>query len=125
MLIDEKLLAAIIALAGSVTVAFITYVGVRYTAKATRRTQESIEVLRSQIQDAKADRDALRDYTYDARRRLYKECEPAIFRLIEEGEAACYRVATLAQLSREGRFQYARQYLKPKLARADRLMRSL
>lgn len=106
MLIDEKLLAAIIALAGSVTVAFITYVGVRYTAKATRRTQESIEVLRSQIQDAKADRDALRDYTYDARRRLYKECEPAIFRLIEEGEAAYYRVATLAQLSREGRFQY-------------------
>jgi hypothetical protein len=100
---DEKILAAVIALAGSVTVALITVLGVRYTARATRKTQESIEILRSEKQDAKADRDALRDYAYEARRRLYKDCEPAIFRLIEEGEAAYYRVSTLAQLSRESR----------------------
>ena len=49
-----------------------------------------------------AENQARRDYEYDARKRLYTECEPLLFRLSEASENALHRIYSLARTARMG-----------------------
>ena len=67
-----------------------------------RQTAEHIASLENQLAEKKAEHDAEREYEYEARKRLYKEAEPVLFRLGEAAENALYRVISLARTARNG-----------------------
>ncbi len=62
----------------------------------------NIERLKMGLGDVSAERNARRDYEYEARKKLYSEYEPLLFQLIEQSENAYYRVLSLARTAREG-----------------------
>jgi len=49
-----------------------------------------------------AENKARRDYEYEARKRLYQECEPFLFRLSEASENAIHRIFSIARTARKG-----------------------
>ena len=63
---------------------------------------KDVERIRVQLAEGKAERDARRDYEYEARKRLYQECEPLLFQIYELGENALHRVYSLARTARNG-----------------------
>ena len=64
--------------------------------------QQELELLRTQLKDVARNRDAQRDYEYEARKRLYQQCEPLLFQLAEFSESALYRIYSLARTARHG-----------------------
>ncbi|GAA4457756.1 hypothetical protein [Novipirellula rosea] len=73
-----------------------------YKAKLDVARARDIEQLKSEFGENSAERNARRDYEYDARKKLYAEYEPLLFQLIEQSENAYYRVLSLARTAREG-----------------------
>lgn len=56
----------------------------------------------ARIDREQKDRDALRAYRFDARKRLYEQCEPVLFQLAEAAENARGRIYGLARSCRNG-----------------------
>ncbi len=56
----------------------------------------------STIDRAQKDRDALRTYRFEARKRLYEQCEPVLFQLAEAAELARGRIYGLARTCSHG-----------------------
>jgi hypothetical protein len=121
---DIKLWIAYIAAAASVLSVLINVLQARSNDRK-RREHESrmavqkeqhdkiIERLRSELaaqskqiearlSDQNAERNARRDYEYEARKRLYAEVEPVLFQLVELSEAALHRIYSLARTARLG-----------------------
>lgn len=63
---------------------------------------QAIQQLNAALTDENAEKKALRDYQYEARKRLYQECEPLLFQLQERAEEALSRIRNLAKSSRGG-----------------------
>jgi hypothetical protein len=82
--------------------AFSSLIVAIFTQFSSRRNQREIENLRDRLDAARADRNAKRDYEYEARKRLYHECGPSFFQLMELSEAAYYRITGLAKTASEG-----------------------
>jgi hypothetical protein len=59
----------------------------------------------------KADKDARRDYEYEAKKRLYQECEPILFEFSELSESALKRIYALAKNAKEGNLGPNRYWL--------------
>ena len=59
----------------------------------------------------KAEKDARRDYEYEAKKRLYQECEPILFELSELSESALRRIYALAKNAKEGNLGPERYWL--------------
>jgi hypothetical protein len=93
-----KLWGALIAAIASLIVAMISHF-------SNRSNQRDIEHLRSTLQAADAERNAKRDYEYEARKRLYHECGPAFFQIMELSESALHRITGLARTAREGNLE--------------------
>jgi hypothetical protein len=66
------------------------------------RTQRRVAELTHRLQEQRAERDARRDYEYDAKKRLYAECEPVIFEAMELAETFRRRVLSLARAAAHG-----------------------
>lgn len=73
-----------------------------HKAQLKAEHDREIERLKVVLGDASAERNARRDYEYEARKKLYAEYEPLLFQLIEQSENAYYRVLSLARTAREG-----------------------
>src|SRR5215218_7940770 len=90
----------------SIVVAFYT----QWSAKKTQRELKQLELgnneelakLNATLGKRKSEDDARRDYDYEARKRLYKECEPLLFRLAEASENGLHRIFSLARTARMG-----------------------
>jgi len=67
----------------------------------------AIARLAADLKDVTAERDARRDYEYEARKRLYEQYEPLLFQLVERSESALHRVYSLARSAREGNLSIA------------------
>jgi hypothetical protein len=98
------LLPATIAALASVVIAIVS---VLVTARTTRRVarltteMERQKVsLAAELAEHKAVRDARRDYEYEARKRLYAQCEPLIFQAAEQAEMGRRRIMSLARTCR-------------------------
>jgi hypothetical protein len=91
-------IAAYVALAVSL---ISTAVTLYINRKAHANTLE-IEAVKAQLQDKSGERDARRDYEYEARKRLYSDVEPLLFQLTEAVENAHRRITALAVNAREG-----------------------
>src|SRR6185369_4404651 len=57
-----------------------------HKADLNAKNQSDIELLRSRLGEQGKDRDARRDYQYEAHKRLYAECEPLLFQLADFAE---------------------------------------
>jgi hypothetical protein len=66
------------------------------------RHQQELERYRQQLTDSTNVATARRDYEYEARKRLYTEVEPLLFRLHESLEEAHYRVRSLTRTAKAG-----------------------
>jgi hypothetical protein len=71
-------------------------------ADLAAQNQQELEFLRVRLGEQGKDRDARRDYQYEAHKRLYTECEPLLFQLAELAEHAYYRIYSLARTARLG-----------------------
>lgn len=87
-----------IAAAASLLVALVS-------ALIARRTQHRMTELTSRLEEQRAERNARRDYEYEAKKRLYTECEPVLFEAMELAETFQRRVRSLARAARKGGVQ--------------------
>jgi hypothetical protein len=60
------------------------------------------KIKETELGDLNAERKARRDYEYEARKRLYQECEPLLFELYQLSIGGMKRVGSLARSAREG-----------------------
>jgi hypothetical protein len=88
-------LAAAITAAASLVVALASIV-------SSRRSTERVARLAAELAEEKSSRDARRDYEYEARKRLYDQCDPLLFQFFELAEDAGRRVKSLARSCRDG-----------------------
>jgi hypothetical protein len=88
-------LAALIAAGASLLVAV-------FSTRTSLRTQKNLAHLNNQLQEQHAERNARRDYEYEAKKRLYTECEPILFEAMELADNFRRRVISLARGSRQG-----------------------
>ncbi|MCX6630893.1 MAG: hypothetical protein NTW28_25035 [Candidatus Solibacter sp.] len=116
---DVKLWTALVAAVVSLVVAIVTHL-------SSRSNQKAIEGLRDRYAESKAERDARRDYQYEARKRLYHECGPILFQLAELSEAAFYRITGLAQTASQGNLEPGRHsFLRDEYYRVSTIYRLL
>lgn len=89
---------AYVALAVSLITAGVTI----HVNRKARANAIEIESVKAQMQERASERDARRDYEYEARKRLYSDVEPLLFQLTEAVEIALRRVSSLAVNAEEG-----------------------
>ena len=95
---------AIVALVSSVASAVIS-------AILTRKNEVRVKHLENKLAIERAAEDARRDYEYEARKRLYQECEPILFQFAEFSESALRRIYALARNARDGNLGPERYWL--------------
>jgi hypothetical protein len=90
-----SLIVAVIAALASFFVAGISYL-------STRKNARDLESLKANLAEKQAEKNARRDYLYEARKRLYQEYEPLLFQLVELSETALRRIYGLARTAKQG-----------------------
>src|SRR5215212_4260529 len=68
----------------------------------TKKNDVTLEKLKNKLEIERAKHDARRDYEYEARKRLYQECEPILFQFSELSESALRRIYALARNAKDG-----------------------
>jgi hypothetical protein len=96
---DFKTAAAVIAALLSFLVSIVTAI---LSYAFNRKNQHDLERLRAELEEKRRERDALRDYEYEARKRLYHECGPLLLQLMELAETAQRRITGLARTAWHG-----------------------
>jgi hypothetical protein len=111
----EATVTALIAAAASVVVAVVSAMlaaraGRRVSELDARLERQRVELegelskqqllLSSRLEEQRSARSARRDYEYEARKRLYAECEPLLFEALELARGGRHRVLSLARSAR-------------------------
>ena len=103
------LIAALIAAGASLLVAVISALAAFLAQKRSienqaelQRYQADLKRLQAELDDRRAERDARRDYEYEALKRMYQECSPLLFVLVEQAGSAYGRIQGLAQTAAQG-----------------------
>ena len=103
---DDKTITALVAAVASLIVAVLSIVGTFVNTHRTHRLQRQLEAdkleLTHRLASDRAVADARRDYEYEARKRLYEQCEPVFFQATIQADAFIGRVASLARSARDG-----------------------
>ena len=99
-----EIVLAVIALVSSIITAGVT-------AIFARRNEIRLKHLEHDLAIKRAEQDARRDYEYEARKRLYQECEPILFQYAELSESALRRIYALARNARDGNLGPHRYWL--------------
>jgi hypothetical protein len=100
--VSAQIWAALIAAGASLVVAIFSAGRATRTQSNIAQAQRDIAELTSQLQEKSAERDARRDYEYEAKKRLYSQCEPVIFEAMELAENFRHRVISLARSAKTG-----------------------
>jgi hypothetical protein len=74
----------------------------RLEAELNQKTQMALQASQAIVSEEQARKQSRLDYEYEARKRLYHECEPLIFELLEFSENAADRIRSLARTARQG-----------------------
>jgi len=99
---EVKYIVAIIAAVAAILVAIISAVVSIVSLVFSRMNQGALQRQQAELAQQGKERDARRDYQYDAHKRLYSECEPLLFQLAELAEHAYHRIYSLARTARLG-----------------------
>lgn len=109
---NASVLAALITAGASLVVSVIGLIAARGTHRRTLEQQakqlsyqKQLKHLEDELAQKKSDRDARRDYEYEARKRLYQECSPLLFQLSEQVSSALGRIQGIAQSTAEGKLE--------------------
>ena len=86
-------LATLIALITAMASALVALLSLLFN----RNTERELKRLEAELSDASAEKNARRDYRYDALKRLYGVYEPIRFQLVEASEAARRFILELSQ----------------------------
>jgi hypothetical protein len=89
------IVVAVISLVASVVAAIVA-------GMVKLRSDDRITRLSKRLDEEGRERDARRDYEYEAKKRLYEQCEPLLFQALELAESARDRVVSLARSARNG-----------------------
>lgn len=100
--IKVQLISSAVAVITAVCSALYAYY---VTDRQKQKQEHDLENLKSELQDKNAERDARRDYEYEARKKLYEEYEPLFFRFSETTEGALFRIKSLANRAAEGKLE--------------------
>ncbi len=100
--IAAALIAAVITITNSIITTRHQTKLEAFKLKMLETTQSKIETLKAELTEEGKNRDARRDYEYDAHKRLYAECEPLLFQLAELSEHAYFRIFSIARTARKG-----------------------
>jgi len=106
---DPTVIAAVIAAIASIVSVVLTFAfgwlnQVRLTS-LQNESQKRLALMQEQIDIRKKKEDARTTYEYEARKRLYTECEPILFQVLELSHSAFHRLTDLAEQTRDGWFQ--------------------
>jgi hypothetical protein len=74
----------------------------RAQSRREEKRQERLTHLENELQQKRSASDARQAYVYEAKKRLYAECEPVIFQAHEMAQDARYRILNLAETARTG-----------------------
>ncbi len=104
-----SIVVALIAAITSIAVAFINHFSRKknnrdfetFKTKLTADLTKELDSFRADIAEKQAEKNARRDYLYEARKRLYQEYEPLLFQLVEFSDDALKRIFGLARTARE------------------------
>jgi hypothetical protein len=73
---------------------------------STKKNSQDLEAFKTKltadIAEKQAEKNARRDYLYEARKRLYQQYEPLLFQLVELSESALVRIYALARTAKLG-----------------------
>jgi hypothetical protein len=86
-----------------------------------QRYQKDLKRLQADLDEKSKERDARRDYEYEALKRLYFECSPLLFVLTEQANAAFDRIQGLAQTAAQGNLNGPTSWLTGRRYRYYRL----
>jgi hypothetical protein len=89
----------------------ISLVTAAVTAIFVRKNDSRLKYLENKLAIERAEQDARRDYEYEARKRLYQECEPILFQFAELSESALRRIHALARNAKDGNLGPERYWL--------------
>ncbi len=81
----------------------ITYVLNKRIEKYKKMGEIELKHLEDDLANKTAERDARRDYEYEAKKRLYHEIEPYLFLFLELSGSALSRIYRLASVAKEGK----------------------
>jgi len=113
--VDAAVLVALIASVSSVVVAVLGALLARGAQRRLQRTQAehatTLAGLQAVLAERSAERNARRDYEYEARKRLYEAAEPLLFQLAERSEDLQGRIVGLARTARNGDLEPGRGWL--------------
>ena len=74
----------------------------RRSQQELQRYQKDLRALESRLAEQRAERDARRDYEYEALKRMYHECSPLLFQLVEQAGQVYSRIEGLASTASQG-----------------------
>jgi hypothetical protein len=99
--------AAVLGVAAATTAIVVAVISLVASLLATvaaglvkMRADDRITRLTNRLDEEGRERDARRDYEYEAKKRLYEQCEPLLFQALELSESARDRVVSLARTAR-------------------------
>lgn len=123
-LTDPKYLVLFAGVVAALVAGLFSLVGIVFTQRKTRQTQEAItrlqgeqgqalerlrgeqtqvlEAIKTRLGEEKDERAARRDYEYEARKRLYQECDPLLFQFVELSRNALGRITNIVQACKDG-----------------------
>lgn len=93
---------AMIAAVASLAAAGWAIVDARLARAQGSRTEQELALFKSSLENQAAQDKARLDYEYEARKRLYTECEPLLFQLVEFSKGGIRHVQGLARSARNG-----------------------
>src|SRR5437763_1071821 len=96
ILLSPAILTAIIAAIASIIVAVISLVSTMRNTRKTNQLAMDLEAYKNTLVEQQEERNAWREYRYEARKRLYQQYEPLLFQLVECCEGAKSRIDSLA-----------------------------
>ena len=89
----------------SITIAVISACISLLSLYITRNHNTELEKLKGKLAIEKDEQGAIRDYEYEARKRMYQEFEPILFLLVEHSESAIFRIFEIARAGRNGKLE--------------------
>lgn len=71
-----------------------------YTSRVTMKAAKELEFVKSKLERESADEKTRRAYEYDAKRRIYAECEPLVLKLAQSCDYTADRILSLTDTRR-------------------------
>lgn len=76
--------------------------GIILSIRLNNSKAKEIEILKNHLTQETSEKNARRQYEFEARKKLYQEYEPLLFQLIETSDDALYRIKSIARAAKNG-----------------------